>query len=40
MPIFDLDIDSVDGRARERVEGTGAKMADFTTMRRPDLSAL
>ena len=37
MPIFDLTIDSVDGRARERI---GAKMADFTTIRRPDLSTL
>lgn len=40
MPIFDLNIDSVDGQARERIEVTGAKMADFKTMRRPDLSTL
>ena len=40
MPIFDLNIDSVDGRVRERIEVTGAKMADFTTMRTPDLSTL
>lgn len=40
MPIFDLNIDSVDGQAKERIEITGAKMADFTTMPRPDLSAL
>ena len=30
----------VDGQARERIEVTGAKMADFTTIRRPDLSTL
>lgn len=40
MPSFDLNIDSVDGQARERIEVTGANMADFTTMRRPDLSTL
>ena len=40
MPIFDLTIDSVDGQARERIEVTGAKMADFTTIRRPNLSTL
>ena len=40
MPIFDLNIDSVDGQARERIEITGTKVADFTTIRRPDLSTL
>ena len=40
MPIFDLNIDSVDGQAREQIEVTGAKMANFTTMQRPDLSTL
>ena len=40
MPIFDLTRDSMDGGVRERIEVTGAKMADFTTIRRPDQSAL
>ena len=40
VSIFHLNVDSVDGQARERIEVSGAKMADFTTMRRPDLSAL
>ena len=40
MPIFDVTIDSVDGQAREKVEITGSKLADFTTIRRPTLAEL
>lgn len=40
MPTFDLTIDAMDGKARERIEVKGAKMADFTTIRRPDLCTL
>ena len=31
---------SLDGKTRERVELTGSKMSDFTTVRRPKLSDL
>ena len=40
MAIFDLNIDSVDGEAREWIEVSGAKMADLTIMLRSDLSTL
>ena len=40
MPIYDLNIDSLDGKARERIQVTGTKMPDFTTIRRPDLTTL
>ena len=40
MPIYELNIDSPDGKARERIQVTGTKMPDFTTIRRPDLTTL
>lgn len=40
MPIYELNIDSLDGKARERIQVTGTKMPDFTTIRRPDLTTL
>ena len=40
MPIYDLNIDSLDGKARQRIQVTGTKMPDFTTIRRPNLTAL
>ena len=35
LPIFEVRLDSLDHRTSERVEITGSKMADFTTVRRP-----
>lgn len=40
MPIYELNIDSPEGKARERIQVTGTKMPDFTTIRRPDLTTL
>ena len=38
MPIFDTHIKSLDGESCEEVEFTGSKLADFTTVRRPDMN--
>ena len=38
MPIFSIAIDSLDGKSRERIEVTGSKMSDFTTIRRPNMN--
>ena len=38
MPIFDTHIKSLDGKSCEEVEFTGSKLADFTTVRRPDMN--
>lgn len=38
MPVFDTHITSLDGKSCERVELTGSKLADFTTVRRPDMN--
>ena len=38
MPIFDTHIKSLDGELCEEVEFTGSKLADFTTVRRPDMN--
>ena len=38
MPIFDTHIKSLDGKSCEEVEFTGSKLADFTTVRRPDIN--
>ena len=35
MPIFDVAINSVDGKAVEKIELAGSKLADFTTTKRP-----
>ena len=35
LPIFEVRLDSLDHRTSERVEITGSKMADFTTVKRP-----
>jgi hypothetical protein len=35
MPVFEVTINSVDGRAFENIEITGAEMPDFTTVKRP-----
>ena len=40
MPIFNLSIESLDGKTSEEIEVTGTKLRDFTTMRRPDISKL
>ena len=40
MPIFDTHIKSLDGESCEEVEFTGSKLADFTTVRRPDMNQL
>ena len=40
MPIFNVNIESLDKEAREGIEIAGAEMNDFTAMRRPDLRRL
>lgn len=40
LPIFEVRLDSLGHRMSERVEITGSKMADFTTMRRPTVKKL
>ena len=40
LPIFEVRLDSLDHRTSERVEITGSKMADFTTVRRPTVKEL
>jgi hypothetical protein len=35
MPVFEVTINSVDGRANEDIEITGTEMPDFTTVKRP-----
>ena len=40
LPIFEVRLDSLGHRMSERVEITGSKMADFTTMRRPNVKKL
>jgi hypothetical protein len=35
MPVFEVTINSVDARASEKIEITGAEMPDFTTVKRP-----
>ena len=35
MPVFEVTINSVDGRASENIEITGTEMPDFTTVKRP-----
>ena len=40
LPIFEVRLDSLDHRTSERVEITGSKMADFTTVKRPTVKEL
>ena len=40
MPIFDIQIKSLDDRESERIELTGSKMPDFTTINRPTIKEL
>ncbi|XP_028390705.1 uncharacterized protein LOC114515614 [Dendronephthya gigantea] len=35
MPVFEVTINAVDGRASETIEITGTEMPDFTTVKRP-----
>jgi hypothetical protein len=35
MPIYEIEINTLDGGAREKIEVTGSKLPDFTTVRRP-----
>ena len=40
MPIYDVTINSIDSKANEKIEITGSKLADFTTIKRPTLTEL
>ena len=40
MPIFDAHIKSLDGKSCEEVEFTGSRLADFTTVRTPDVNQM
>ena len=40
MPIYDLNIDSLDGKVREQIQVTGTKMPDFTIIQKPNLTKL
>ena len=40
MPIFNLLIESLGGKESEKIQVTGTKLRDFTTVRRPDISKL
>ena len=40
MPIYDVTINSIDSKAIEKIEITGSKLTDFTTIKRPTLSEL
>ena len=40
MPIYEIAIDSLDGKSRERIEVTGINMSDFTTVDRPNMREL
>ena len=40
MPIFNVEMASLDGTAKERIEITGTKMPNFTTIKRPDMNEL
>ena len=40
MPVYDLTIDSLGGKARERIEVIGTKMPGFTTIQRPNLTTI
>lgn len=40
MHIFNLSIESLDGKTSKEIEVNGMKLQDFTTGRRPDISKL
>ena len=40
MPIFNLSIESLGGKASEKIQVTGTKLRDFITVRRPDINKL
>ena len=40
MPVYDVIINSIDSKATEKIEITGSKLADFTTIKRPTLTEL
>ena len=40
LPIFEVVIESLDGKAQEEIELTGSKLSDFTTITRPDINKL
>ncbi|XP_068742455.1 uncharacterized protein [Montipora capricornis] len=40
MPIYNVTINSIDNKASEKIEITGSKLADFTTIKRPTLTEL
>ena len=40
MPIYEIEINALDGGAREKIEVTGSKLPDFTTVRRPHIPEL
>ena len=40
MLIYKIDINALDGRAREEIEVTGSKLPYFTTVKRPDIHEL
>ena len=40
MPIFNLNVDSVDGKTRENIEVADTRLSSFTTVTRPNLKLL
>ena len=40
MPVFKVDIGSLDGVANQQIEVTGTRMPNFTTIKRPDMNEL
>ena len=40
MPIYDVTINSIDSKVSEKIEITGSKLTNFTTIKRPTLSEL
>ena len=40
MPIYQVNINSLDGTVQEEIEVTGSKLPDFTSVRRPNIHHL
>ena len=40
LPIYEIEINALDGKARERIEVRGSKLPDFTTVNRPAIPQL
>lgn len=38
IPVFNVEIASLDGNAKEKIEVTGTRMPNFTTIKRPDMN--